>query len=281
MATLYTYIDYRKYLSKALEDKRAEDKRAEDKKFSHRYVLKRMGITSSGYLSNVISGKNCFSIKDAVSLGRILNLSRAEIEYFKKLIYFSKAKTVEEKNVYFKQIMDYRKRRVSFLQKDQLSLYSEWYTVVIREILHTCNFTGNYATLAKMVRPKISVSEAKKSIQSLEKMGLVEKNSDGVYKPVNRAITTGDQINSSHVKNFHRKMVNLAEFAIENTSSLERDISSLTLSVSEERFDVIRDEIQEFRKKILQIAEEETNPERVFQCNFHLFPVSNKLEGKE
>ena len=276
MITLYTYIDYRKYLSNVLENKRAEDK-----KFSHRYVLKRMGITFSGYLSNVISGKNCFSIKDAVSLGRILDLSSAEIEYLKKLIYFSKAKTVEEKNIYFKQIMDFRKRRVSFLKKDQLSLYSEWYTVVIREILHTFNFTGNYAALARMVRPKISASEAKKSIQSLEKMGLVEKNSDGVYKPVNRAITTGDQISSFHVKNFHRKMVNLAEFAIEKTPSAERDISALTLSISEERFDIIRDEIQEFRKKILQIAEEETNPEQVFQCNFHLFPVSNKSEEKE
>ena len=273
---LYTYLDYRKYLSNVLEEKRAEDK-----KFSHRFFLRRMGITSTGYLSNVICGKNSLNTKDAVSLGRVLNLSNAEIEYLKKLIYFSKAKTVEEKNVYFKQIMDYRKRRVVFLQKDQLSLYSEWYTVIIREILHTCNFTDDYTALAKMVSPKISVQAAKKSIQLLEKMGLVEKNNDGVYKPVNRAITTGDQINSFHVTNFHRKMVNLAEFAIENTLSSKRDISSLTLSISEERFDIIKNEIQEFRKRILQIAEEETNPERVFQCNFHLFPVSNKLEEKE
>ncbi len=276
MVLIYSYIDYRKFLSDFLKEKKIENK-----KYSHRSILQRMGISSTGYLANVIAGKSSLSIKNATVLGRILNLSKAEITYFKKLIYFTKAKAIEEKNDYFEQIMVYRKRKMKFLENDQLSLFKEWYTAIIREILHTCEFKDDYYALAHLVKPHITVKDAKNAIASLEEMKLIQRNEGGVYKPVDNAITTGDEIQSFHVSNFQVKMLNLAQFALQNIASEERDMSGLTLSISREKFYLIKEELQEFRKKILQIAAEESEPEQVFRCNFNLFPVSNRSEKKK
>lgn len=276
MIQIYTYIDYRKFLSDILKEKKDEKKR-----FSHRSILKKMGITSTGYIANVISGKSTLSIKNTVVLGRILNLSKMEITYFKKLIYFAKAKTIEEKNDCFEQIMVYRKRKMKFLDDDQLSLFKEWYVVVIREILHTYDFKDDYLELARMVKPSVTVKDAKYAISLLENIKLIEKNDEGIYKPIDKALSTGDEIQSFHVSNFQSKMLNLAQFSLKKTSSEDRDISGLTLSISREKFRIIKEELQEFRKKILQIASEETDPEQVFRCDLHLFPVSNRSEKKK
>lgn len=151
MIQIYNYLDYRKYLKDLLKEKKAENG-----KFSHRYILGRMDIASSSYLLNIIAGKFGITIKRVNQLSGILGLSNGEINYFKKLIYFDKAKSVGEKNDYYQQIMDYRKRKVTFITGKHFSLFSKWYFVVVREMLHIINFQDDYELLAKSVTPKIT-----------------------------------------------------------------------------------------------------------------------------
>jgi len=272
MTLIYNYLDYREFLRSLLKDKKAENP-----KFSHRYILRRMNIASSGYLLNVIAGKSSLNIQRVAQIGGILNLSRGEVNYFRKLVYFDKAKTVDEKNDYYQQIMDHRKRKVTLLSGEQFSLFSEWYFVVIREILHVVNFKDDYGALARMVTPSVTKSEAKKAIASLESLRLIARNDEGFFKPVDKAIATGDEITVHEVCRYQAKMITLAQFALESVPLKHREISGLTLSISDDKFQLIKSEIQEFRKKILQIASNDPKPERVFRCNFHLFPVSDEI----
>lgn len=273
MIQIYSYLDYRKYLKDVFKEKKKENKN-----FSHRSVLLRMNIKSTGYLANILSGKRSINISTTVKLGRILNMSKAEINYFKKLVYFDRSKSIEEKNDHFEQIMIFRKRKIKFLDDEQLSLFSRWYMVLIRELMHCYDFDGDYYALAKLIKPHITMSEAKKAIELLEKINLIVKDDNGIYKPVDNVITTGDEIHSFHVTNFQVKMIELAKFALENIASEDRDISGLTLSISHEKFQLIKGEIQEFRKKISQIAADDSNPEQVYRCNFQFFPIFNNLK---
>jgi uncharacterized protein (TIGR02147 family) len=272
MILIYNYLDYRKFLKELLKYKKEENP-----KFSHRYIISKLDISSSGYLINVIANKSSLNIQRAIQIGRILGLSAMENNYFKKLILFDKAKTIEEKNEYYKQIIDYRKRKVRFINGDQFTLFSKWYFVVIREMLHAIDFKDNYSNLAKAITPSISKIEAEKAISILKELKLIEINENGFYKPIDKAIATGDDISARDVTNYQSKMINLSQFALEAVPIKEREISGLTLSISNEKFQLIKSEIQEFRKRMLQIASEDSNPERIFRCNFQLFPLSDDL----
>ncbi len=273
MIQIYSYLDYRKFLKDIFKEKKAENKN-----FSHRSVLLRMNIGSTGYLANILSGNRGLNITNAVKLSSVLGLSKAEINYFKKLIYFDRARTIEEKNDYFEQIMIYRKRKVKYLDEGQLTLFSRWYMVLIRELMHCYDFDGDYSTLANILKPHITISEAKKAVELLETLKLINKNENGIYKPVDNVITTGDEVHSFHVTNFQVKMIDLAKFALENITAEERDISGVTMSLSREKFQLIKEEIREFRKKLSQIAADDHEPEQVYRCNFQFFPVFNTLK---
>jgi uncharacterized protein (TIGR02147 family) len=68
----------------------------------------------------------------------------------------------------------------------------------------------------------------------------------------------------------------LASNALEQVSTPRRDISTLTAGVSEEGFNIIKKEIQLFRKRLVQLIDEDKNQDRVYQINFQLFPLTKE-----
>lgn len=73
---------------------------------------------------------------------------------------------------------------------------------------------------------------------------------------------------------FLRTSLRLAEKALEDLPGEARDISCVTVSLSREAAEMIRWELAELRKKILSLAVADPSPERVYQCNMQLFPLS-------
>jgi len=78
---------------------------------------------------------------------------------------------------------------------------------------------------------------------------------------------------SLNIINYHKQVSRLAEGAHDISAKEERDISALTLGISEEDFQRIKARIQAFRKEIMDIAMASSEPDRVYQLNFQLFPV--------
>jgi uncharacterized protein (TIGR02147 family) len=60
--------------------------------------------------------------------------------------------------------------------------------------------------------------------------------------------------------------------ALDTVPAQQRDITSLTLGVSAQTYDRIKEEIQQFRQHLLSIAEEDPNPEMVCLVAFQLLP---------
>ena len=70
-----------------------------------------------------------------------------------------------------------------------------------------------------------------------------------------------------------------AAHALDNIPRTERDISCLTLCISEAKLDEIKQRVRQFRQELLQAAERDDQPGRVVQINFQVFPLS-KPTGK-
>jgi uncharacterized protein (TIGR02147 family) len=72
----------------------------------------------------------------------------------------------------------------------------------------------------------------------------------------------------------------LAENAI-NSGVKATNLSSVSFSISEKDFEAIQDEVRQCRRKIMEIAKNSTDPDRVYQLNVQLFPLTEWYKGGE
>jgi uncharacterized protein (TIGR02147 family) len=77
-----------------------------------------------------------------------------------------------------------------------------------------------------------------------------------------------------NVANFQVSTIELAKQALDRHPWTCRDVSTLTLTLSEKTFMLAREKIEGLRKELLLLAEQDQNVNRVYQANFQLFPLT-------
>jgi uncharacterized protein (TIGR02147 family) len=271
MPSIYKYINYREFL----RDYFVEQKQLRTP-ITHRLILKKMKISSTGFLSNVIAGKKNLNDEMKSSISRILNLAERERRYFKNMVDYTQARTLEEKKKQLDRLLAVRKTSVAQMSGEQFSLFSRWYYVFIRDILCFMEFKGDYADLASRLDPSIRPEEAEAAVKELERLGFITVDKDGFFRPVENLITTGDEVHSVQLASFQLATMDMAKRSLEKHPLEKRDISFVSLTLSAESFAQVKSEVQGFRKKLLLMAKDEHKPDRVYQCNIQLFPVSKQ-----
>jgi uncharacterized protein (TIGR02147 family) len=271
---VFDYTDYRKYLT---DYYRFEKKK--NPAFSYRYFAKRAGFSSSGFYKELIDGKRSLSRSLILKFSEALKLSKKEAEYFENMVYFNEATTVEERILYFKKMMSSYESKAYRLLSEQYEYFSRWYYVIIRELLAIIRFKDDYKTLARMVDPPIREDQAKKAIKLLEKLKLIEKDAEGYYVRTVPVITTGSQtddhnVNVLNIINFQKVMLGLAGEAYDRHPFKKMDMSTLSLSVSEQTFLAMKEEITNFRQKLLSMAEKDSAPDRIYQLCHFFYPMT-------
>ncbi|MEY2936365.1 MAG: hypothetical protein RL033_7114, partial [Pseudomonadota bacterium] len=66
--------------------------------------------------------------------------------------------------------------------------------------------------------------------------------------------------------------------ALDSLPREERDVSCLTLCVSQAKLEELKERVRAFRQELLRTAELDNSPERVVQINFQVFPLSIAAE---
>jgi uncharacterized protein (TIGR02147 family) len=91
-------------------------------------------------------------------------------------------------------------------------------------------------------------------------------------------VTTGAGPLGHHIFSFHHMMLERAGYALDHSPRDERNISCLTLCVSEAKRRELEQRVRAFRQELLQAAEMDNTPERVVQINFQVFVLSTPVE---
>jgi uncharacterized protein (TIGR02147 family) len=272
MISIYDYQDYRRFLKDILQDIKKERKH-----LSQRAILQKMGISSSGFIANVIAGRSNLTISQVQKLSKVIKLTTAETSYFELLLHFNHADTIEEKTEFYERLTVYQKAKLKVLSAEQLTLFSRWYYAVIRE----CAFyfdVRDYQKLARHINPHITPVEVQEGVEALLKMGFLCQEADGRIVQSDPIISSGDEVRSFDIIQFQAATLDKAKQALLETAPEERDISVLTVTASQECIDKIKDEVRQFRKKLLRIVQEDPDPDRVMQCSINIFPVTGKAK---
>ena len=282
---IFAYTDYRaflKYAVQALKEK--------DPKFSQRWVLQRLGLKSSGWLADMLAGRRNLSRTQASVFGQILAMNAREELYFQTLVDYDQAKTLPEKNRCYEKILTFHEIPKDLVDPDRFEYFSHWYIPAIREYLLIEPFKGDAEKLAKRMRPAITAKQATQGIEVLERLGMVKRYASGELRPSVEHVKKQSQFSAPvHYYRYLKAQIELGMGAMETIPKEERDVSAVTLTLSEEGFAVLREELKELRRRMIRLSEEENrkfwqgvdgDSRRVYQAVLQLFPVSATRASK-
>ncbi|MFA4875740.1 MAG: TIGR02147 family protein [bacterium] len=272
MAEIFTYLDFRKFLSDAFE----ELKRTR-RGFSHRAFAKMAGFASSNYVMLVMQGKRNLSGDGILKIAKALKLKKAEAEFFENLVRFNQAAGDAERNFYYSRIAANRRYAAARpLEKGQFEYYSKWYIPAIREMILLKDFKEDPAWIAARITPQITPREAEAALKLLLDLGLVARDESGRLYQQDRHIASGDEVSSLAMTNFQREMTLRAAASIDATPVAEREIGSVTFAVSKGKLAEAKRLVREFRTRLAGFLAEEGDADEVYQFNFQLFNLSRK-----
>jgi uncharacterized protein (TIGR02147 family) len=256
---VYRYLDYRAFLRDAYRDRKQHQRG-----FSYRWFSRRAGLSSPNFLKLVIAA---------------FDLNVTETAFFCDLVAFNQARSPAEKNEYYERIRASRRHReVRALDHHEFDYFSRWYYPAVRELVACKGFRDDPAWIARRLVPPITPAQARHALELLTKLGLLRRDADGTLRQGEMLVSTGPEVRSLAVGNFHRQMMERAAASIELVAREERDISGLTVALSDEACHRFKQRIVELRAELLQLSAAETEATRVVQLNFQLFPLATTEE---
>ena len=250
--------------------------------FTWRDFAKAAGYSSPVFLKLVCDGKANLSDVGVERVASAMGLVGIDLLYFRQLVQFNQEKSTAVQNKIYAEMRALAKENsFEVVGEDQYDYFGSWLNPVIREMAPRLDG----ATPAQMAGELVFDSDTasvKDSLKLLEKNGMLKKDEQGHYKQGNRSLTTGNiDVASLAIREMHRQMGNLAVKSLDQVPVKERDVSGLTIGISEKAFEKITKEIAEFRRRISAIALEDSGEERVYRLNIQLFPLTRTLPEED
>jgi uncharacterized protein (TIGR02147 family) len=267
MVDLYQYTDYRALLRDWFAQ--AKD---ESPVMSYRYLARRLEI-DPGFLAHIFQGNKHMAEKQIAPLAKIMGLGRSEKAYFERLVLFGKARSETEIARRFRELMEMRETRIREVSSRQYQYYLHWYVPAIRCLIAAREFKGDFTALASVLRPAITVKEAKQAVELLEHLGMVRCGAEGIWETIDGHVSTGDAWTSHVIRDFQKQTIQLALNALDAIPKEEREISTLTFSIPKDEIASVQDMVREFRSKMARWAVSTETGDMVYQMNMQVFPL--------
>jgi uncharacterized protein (TIGR02147 family) len=269
MLNIFEYFDYRQYLKDFYENEKKSKPW-----FSYRYISSKVNL-NPGYIVKVFQGKIHLGVKNTDSFADLMRLTGKEREYFMELLHFGRAKQQSEIEQRFERLQSIKGVKFRTIADSKSDFFGEWYHMAVRSLISIFPFDGkDYQNLASMLSPRITAPQARASLKLLEKLKMVVRGEDGIYRTTEQFISTGDKWTSAVIRNYQKKNIELSLSAIDTHPKELRDVSSVTMTIGLKNLDAIRERIKQFRQELLLISQDGRDDDAVVQCNIQIFSVA-------
>lgn len=265
--SIYRFLDFRDFLNERIEQLRKE------RWYSERAFAKKARFSSPSFLKMVLDGKRNLSPESAQRVAKVLGLNSNETKFFVLLVRLSLARSEEERSKVFGSLSEFKKfAEIRRIELDQLSYFSNWKWVAVREALATPYWQSqSLEDLAKAVDS--SVREVEAIVSGLERLGFVERTESGGYLAKQEALQTPRQMQSLIVRNFHQEMLSKAQDSLHSVDLSKRDIGGLTIALSEDDFKELKEALFNFQARVNTKYSDSRSARNIYQFNFQVFPL--------
>ncbi len=268
------FLDHKEYLEAIYQTMKKEMG-----SYSYTQFAEDLGFAPSNIIYVLIKGQRPLTTKTGHRIADALELRGGERKYWDDLVAYFQSTGAPERETLLEQLVEQKSRTIADSDDllAQLEYFTEWYHIAIYELSFIPFFNDDPQEIAAQLLPRIRVDQAKKSLSLLEKLGLlVRDQATGRLVPTQARMSTGHEILSMALLRYHQKVLELAKQALMTIAVEEREISATTMAVSAAKMPRIKKELRACRKKIMDLAAEDPEAERVYQLSMQLFPLTRK-----
>ncbi len=235
---------------------------------------RRLGYKSSRLLEMILKGDRRPTMDFLHRTADLFSLSDIERSFLELLK--QKESLIERKRScegVDRRIRALRRKVVSvqFMDPQLSTLFTDWYCLVVKQLLRVHPNGLSIDELAKKLRGKASESEIEKAVHALLHLGFVERDaSRNCFVPVKQeSIYTRPDIPSESVRKHHRQMMERAIEALGEQGVSEREMISLTFSCAPQSLPRMKEALRRFRDEM--DAEFSDEASSICQLNLQLF----------
>lgn len=272
MKPLFDYFDYQEFMRDFYDEKKRDNPY-----MSYRYLGYHMHL-DPGFLLKVLQGKHHLAERSIPSVCAFFKFSERQSRYFEMLVRYNKAKTPSEIKLYFEKLMTLRESRARPVEESQYAFYQKWYHSAIHALLSIYEFNDGYKKLASILTPAITAKQAQESIRLLQRIGMIKRDDNGIFRPTDAFVTSGEKWHAAAIRDFQKETINLSAQSPDLHARELRDISTITVALSAKDLPEIRERIRQFRQSILTL-DNDNKADTVFQVNIQVIPVTQTLGG--
>ncbi|MBK9578341.1 MAG: TIGR02147 family protein [Fibrobacteres bacterium] len=271
------YSDGRAYLQDWWEWKKVVSPRTSFRSFATR------AETSASLLKDVLEGRRRLTSETALKFGKAMGLGDRDRKYLVALATFCRARSAESRADAFSELSRLRRQAfVRVLDPRQYAAWANWHHMAIRELVGLPAFQEDPAWIASVLVPEIKPREAEKALADLCKLGLLRRDAEGRLEAADPAISSEFEVPSTVIRHFNQQMIQLGLTAPDRLAPEVREVSGLTLGLSQECYDQVKERIRTFKKEVMEFVLADRNPASlVAQFNVQLFPLAQPGTRKE
>jgi uncharacterized protein (TIGR02147 family) len=275
--SLYGYTDFRKFLTDWLNERQSEDAR-----FTRSEFHRRLGLPNTrSYLPDVLAGKEVsptFLDRFAVAL----ELDAEEARFFRVLVRFNQAKSIDERELAFDQLVSLNKTPRTVLDPGHYRYYRHWWNGAIRALLAIHDLGDEPRKVAALLAPTITEGQAKESLQLLAELGLIAQGEQGFWKPTDHTLSSGEGARGELVRQLQGQQLKLVQnAAIKPATGEGQVVATNTISVSEEGLAQVRKRLETFRSELRSIVHKDPAPAtRVHLVTLSVVPLTRLERSK-
>lgn len=244
-------------------------------------MAREAGYASPNYLQQVIQSMRRLGRNQAQSTAKYIGLGDEESRYLERMIAFDEAKTHNDRDLIFKEMIQMRrKRKVKSVDDAYYAFFSHWWIPVVWELCVHQNYNGDPAWIAKKIKPNITPTQVEKALEILNQLNLIESTGDSKWIRKDSILHTESEVRALAATNYHIQTLGLAKEALEKVPSQERDFRSITIGLSAQEMERIKKRLADFWKEILLEAQEDQSKDKVCHINLQFYPVSDEIKDQ-
>lgn len=238
-----------------------EEKSKTNPQFSLRAFAKMVEV-NPGVLSRVLNGKRKLTFGLAVRIADALKLG-----------------PIEREKLYSFYLLDVELKKVDYADKelslDCFTAMKEWYHYGITQLMLVDNFREDTKWLASVLN--ISELEVKLAIDRLIRLDVLDRDENGKLFKTKFHMSTSPDIAASGIRHFQKQILEKSIESLERDPLSDRDITSITLAINEDKIEEAKKEIKKFRMKMSEFLSEGPKT-RVYNLGVHLIPLTKSVK---
>lgn len=245
--------DFRTFLEQELSRRNSANPN-----YSLRAFARDLGVDSS-FLSKLLNGKRSMTARTIMSLAPRLSLPESEVQNFvqkangRRRRYSVGAQDIQV----YQEIEDHK-----YLQN------LEWFHLAILEMVSLNGFQANATWIAG--RLPITADQAQQALDALMSHGVLAQDAEGVWKnEINNHTMSGVKV--------PRALLVKKQIYEQALAVIPQGVgthSTMTVAISESRFQEAVERITRFRRELSQFLHEPEDKDKVYQILISLFPVT-------